>query len=158
VIELEPKLETLALAGSEQVDIELREPTDRIVLNAADMIINAASVDGRGPPASIAVDESSETATLTYAQPLAPGLYKLHIAFNGKINKYPRGLFAIDYQAQGVSRRLLSTRLKPSDARRVFPCWDEAAFKATFTPTLVRGDQQYARRAGGAGHSDSKAG
>jgi aminopeptidase N len=131
-IELEPNLESLALAGSERVDIEVREATGRIVLNAADMTITAASVDGKGQPTGIAVDESSETVTLTYAQPLSPGLYTLRMTFNAKINKYPRGLFAVDYQAEGENRRLLSTRLQPADARRVFPCWDEPAFKASF--------------------------
>jgi aminopeptidase N len=136
-IELEPNLENLALAGSERVDIEVREATDRIVLNAAGLTIIAASIDGWGQPARIALDEASETATLTYAQHLAPGTYKLRLAFTAQISKYARGLFTVDYQAEGVSRQLVSTHLKPANARRVFPCWDEPAFKASFTLSLT---------------------
>src|SRR5437899_3238008 len=40
-IELEPDLENLTLAGSEVVDIEVREPTDRLVLNAVGMTLSA---------------------------------------------------------------------------------------------------------------------
>ena len=39
-IELKPNLETLALAGSEVVDIEVREPTARLVLNAENMTLS----------------------------------------------------------------------------------------------------------------------
>jgi aminopeptidase N len=32
---------------------------------------------------------------------------------------------------------MLSSHLEPADARRVFPCWDEPAFKATFALTVT---------------------
>ena len=44
-IELKPNLETLALAGSEVVDIEVREPTARLVLNAENMTLSSATID-----------------------------------------------------------------------------------------------------------------
>ena len=34
-------------------------------------------------------------------------------------------------------KRMLSSKLEPADARRIFPCWDEPAFKATFTLTVT---------------------
>ena len=34
-------------------------------------------------------------------------------------------------------KRLLSSQLEPADARRIFPCWDEPAFKATFALTVT---------------------
>src|SRR5262245_60305285 len=43
-IELEPNLESLSLAGSERIDIEVREPTTRLVLNAVNMTIGSASI------------------------------------------------------------------------------------------------------------------
>src|SRR4030095_17100974 len=36
----------------------------------------------------------------------------------------------------GVKRRLTS-KLEPADARRIFPCWDEPAFKASFALTVI---------------------
>jgi aminopeptidase N len=44
-IELKPDLGSLTLAGVEVVDIEVREPTAGLVLNAVDMTIGAASID-----------------------------------------------------------------------------------------------------------------
>src|SRR5262252_1102738 len=44
-IELEPNLESLTLAGAEVVDIDVREPTAQLVLNAVAMTLSAASVD-----------------------------------------------------------------------------------------------------------------
>ena len=32
---------------------------------------------------------------------------------------------------------MISTHLEPADARRVFPCWDEPAFKASFALTVT---------------------
>src|SRR5215470_5464541 len=45
-LDLTPDLDTLTFSGSEVVDIEVMEPTARLVLNAVDMTIAAATVDG----------------------------------------------------------------------------------------------------------------
>ncbi len=34
-------------------------------------------------------------------------------------------------------KRLLTSKLEPADARRIFPCWDEPAFKASFALTVT---------------------
>src|SRR5882757_5959747 len=61
-IELEPNLESLTLAGSELVDIEVREPTAQLVLNAVAMTLGAASIDNEAQSAVIALDAGAETA------------------------------------------------------------------------------------------------
>ena len=131
-IELRPDLEHLTLAGTETVDIEVREATARIVLNAVDMTFSAATVDGDGQRAEIAFDARSETATLTFGQPLVAGAHRLHIGFTARINSFGRGLFYVDYPTDKGVKRMISSQLEPADARRIFPCWDEPAFKATF--------------------------
>jgi len=65
-IELEPNLESLTLAGSELIDIEVREPTAQLVLNAVAMTLGAASIDNDAQSAVIALDAGAETATLTF--------------------------------------------------------------------------------------------
>src|SRR5262245_17861461 len=131
-IELVLNPETLALTGAELVDIEVREPTARIVLNADDIKITAATIGNGTQRASVVLDDDAETATLTFPQPLAAGRHQLRIVFTGKINKSGPGLYAVDYPTDKGSRRLISSHLAPADARRVFPCFDEPAFKATF--------------------------
>jgi aminopeptidase N len=136
-IELEPDLDSLTLAGLELVDIEVREPTARLVLNAVNMSVAAASVDDETQSAAIALDAAAETATLTFPQPLAAGRHNLRISFNAHINKFGRGLFFVDYPTEHGRKRMLSSHLEPADARRIFPCWDEPAFKASFALTVT---------------------
>jgi aminopeptidase N len=135
-IELTPDPKLLTIAGTEVVDIEVREATPRLTLNAVDMVLGAATIDS-GAQADIALDATAETATLTFAQPLAAGAHRLRIAFTAKINSFGRGLFFVDYPTDQGTKRMLSSQLEPADARRIFPCWDEPAFKATFALTVT---------------------
>jgi aminopeptidase N len=136
-IELKPNLENLTLAGSEVVDIEVREPTARLVLNAENMKLSSATIDDGAQSARIALDNNAETATLTFPQPLTVGRHQLRIAFTGRIAKSDSGLYVVDYPTDKGSKRMISSHLAPGDARRVFPCWDEPAFKATFALTVT---------------------
>jgi aminopeptidase N len=136
-IELTPDLESLALAGVEVVDIEVREPTAQLVLNAIDTTFGAATIDDDAQRADIMVDATAETATLTFPQALAAGAHRLRIVFTARINKFGTGLFFVDYPTDKGVKRMLSSKLEPADARRIFPCWDEPAFKATFALTVT---------------------
>src|SRR5450631_2858928 len=136
-IELTPDLESLKLAGVETVDIEVREPTARLVLNAIETAFGSVTLDDGAQPAEVALDASAETATLTFAQPIAAGSHRLRVEFTSRINKFGTGLFYVDYPTDKGVKRLLSSKLEPADARRIFPCWDEPAFKATFALTVT---------------------
>lgn len=136
-IELTPDLETLKVAGVEVVDIEVREPTARLTLNAVGITFGAASIDGESGRAEIALDAAAQTATLSFARPLAAGPHRLRISFTSVINRFGHGLFFVDYPTDKGVKRMLSTKLEPADARMIFPCWDEPAFKATFALTVT---------------------
>src|SRR4029453_2269926 len=97
---------------------------------------SGASGDGT-QSAGIAPDNDAETATLTFSQPLTVGRHQLRIAFTGRIAKSDSGLYVVDYPTDKGSKRMISSHLAPGDARRVFPCWDEPAFKATFALTVT---------------------
>jgi len=131
-IALAPGFETLALPGVELVDIEVREPTARITLNAVNTTFASVSIDDEAQFAVVTLDAAAETATFTFPQPLTVGVHKLRIAFEARINKFGTGLFTVDYPTDTGVKRLISSKLEPSDARRIFPCWDEPAFKAVF--------------------------
>lgn len=131
-IALAPNLETLALGGVELVDIEVREPTARVTLNAIGTTFASVTVDDEAQFAAVTLDAAAETATFTFPQPLAVGPHKLRIGFEARINKFGTGLFSVDYPTDAGTKRMLSSKLEPSDARRIFPCWDEPAFKASF--------------------------
>jgi aminopeptidase N len=136
-IELTPDLTQLTLAGTEMVDIEVREPTAQLTLNAVNMTLDTAVIDDDAQRAEIALDAAAETATLSFARPLAAGAHRLRVGFTARINSFAQGLFFIDYPTDQGVKRMLSSQLEPADARRIFPCWDEPAFKATFALTVT---------------------
>jgi aminopeptidase N len=136
-IDLTPDLERLTLAGVELVDVEVREPTARLTLNAVGMTLDTAAIDGDAQRAEVTLDAASETATLSFPQALAVGAHLLRIGFTARINSFARGLFFVDYPTDKGVKRMLSSQLEPADARRIFPCWDEPAFKATFALSVT---------------------
>src|SRR6202011_344323 len=73
----------------------------------------------------------------SFPRPLTAGAHRLRIGFSARINKFGRGLFFVDYPTDNGLKRMLSSHLEPADARRIFPCWDEPAFKATFALTVT---------------------
>jgi aminopeptidase N len=136
-IELRPDADSLALGGIEVIDIEVREPTARLTLNAVNTTFASVTVDDGAEGADVALDAASETVTFTFARPLTAGSHRLRIEFTSAINKFDRGFFFVDYPTENGTRRLLTSKLEPADARRIFPCWDEPAFKASFSLTVI---------------------
>ena len=137
-IELKPDLDKLSIAGSEVVDIEVGKATDTVTLNALNLTIEAARIDeDAAQAASVALDQRAQTATLTFPRPIAAGAHRLRIEFTSQINKFGRGLYYVDYPSEAGRKKMISTQLEPADARRIFPCWDEPAFKASFELTVT---------------------
>ena len=85
----------------------------------------------------IALDAPAQTVTLTFPRPLAIGRHQLRMTYTGRINRFGRGLYMVDYPTGDGTRRMLSSQLEPTDARQIFPGWDEPAFKATFALTVT---------------------
>ena len=139
-IRVVPHIENFTFVGSEMVKLNVRSPARQLVLNALELKIQAASVDGKELQASaIKIDEETELLTLTLPSGLAAGDHSLTLRFTGKINQQGQGLFHVPYQEQGSGARkvMLGTQLEATDARRFFPCWDEPAFRARFELTVV---------------------
>jgi aminopeptidase N len=135
-LDLTPDLDKLTFSGSELVDIEVAEPTTRLMLNAVELTIDAAAVDGEAA-SEITFHAAQETVTLDFPHPIAAGHHQLRVVFAGRINRFARGLFFVDYPAAEGRKRMISSHLEPADARRIFPGWDEPAFKASFALTVT---------------------
>src|SRR5260221_4607252 len=95
-LDLTPDLDKLSFAGSEVVDVEVTEPTGSLVLNAVDMTIDAAAVDDEAGP-EITLDAAAQTVTLAFPHPITAGHHTLRLSFTGRINRFGRGLFVVDY-------------------------------------------------------------
>ena len=139
---LTPNLSEFTFQGEETVELQVVEPTSQIKVNAAELQVSSAQVtfaDGTILPATeIAVDEASETVTLSFGQPLPVGSANLNVHFTGILNDQLRGFYRSQYvDSQGQTHFLATTQFEATDARRAFPCWDEPAIKATYDVTLV---------------------
>src|SRR5262249_61545053 len=80
-IELAPDFGKLTFSGAQTVDIDVRAPTDALVLDAVDLTIASASIEGVGPAERIVLDPKAETVTLAFARPPAAGRYRLPMTF-----------------------------------------------------------------------------
>jgi aminopeptidase N len=132
-----PDAKALSFTGKVQIDVTVHRPTDCIVLNAADLVIDTATLSGETGAPKIIYDDKVQTATFTFARTLKPGGYTLSLAYHGKIYDQASGLFALDYVSNQGKQRALFTQFENSDARRFTPSWDEPGRKATFQLTAV---------------------
>jgi aminopeptidase N len=136
-IYVRPDAANLKFDGKAKIDLTVVRPTDRIVLNAADLTFGAVSLSGQPAAPRIVLDDAQQTAAFVFPKALPPGKYTLSIDYAGKIYQQASGLFALDYEdADGTMRRALFTQFENSDARRFAPMWDEPGVKAVFSLTI----------------------
>ena len=133
-----PDAAKATFAASVVIDIEVLAPTARITLNAADLAFQKAELRGAaGQPlarsGAIKLDADAQSASFSFAKPVAKGRYQLALDYTGVIGDQAIGLFSLDYESAGVKQRALYTQFENSDARRMIPSWDEPAYKASFT-------------------------
>jgi aminopeptidase N len=135
-IRVAPDAERLRFTGQVRIAVQVLRTTDTIVLNAADLEILGARLDGALQPTAISLDPKRQTAAFRFDAPLPRGAHTLAIDYAGRIYQQASGLFALDAPAAGGSRRSLFTQFENSDARRFAPLWDEPSAKAVFSLTV----------------------
>lgn len=153
-IELAPKFDDLFsrrvdrvdFAGKVEIDIDVKRPTAKITVNALDLEPKDVSLDGV-KPTKIEQDKKQETWTFLFDHEAGIGSHKLAISYTGKIVPEPIGIYYSDYDYKdpnGTTRkiRFLTTHFEPAHARKMFPGWDEPAFKAEFTLSVLQPDDE----------------
>ena len=117
--------------GSLDIALRLGAPSSQIHLHGVELVVGSAEAIVAGKPRApkaITPDTESETITLSFAEPLPAGDALLRLTWTGPFSPGLRGL----YRAGTVA----VTQFEAADARRVFPCFDEPAFKATWELAL----------------------
>jgi puromycin-sensitive aminopeptidase len=147
---LEPDLDRARFTGSEDIEIEVLEPVERIVMNAVDLEVHGSSLalgwasDGDdlevAEAFSLGVEQDEAGQRISFLAPsedVPPGRYTLSTRFSGTLNDklcgFYRSVFTDD---SGVQRYLATTQFEDTDARRAFPCFDEPDRKAVFAVTI----------------------
>lgn len=134
-VTLEAYIHSEDFSGAVAIDLQIAQPRDTIEIHARDLQLADVRFVGADQPlsASAEIDPEREIAVLRFDQPLPAGNGTLNISFNGHLNKGLLGL----YRAQDGPEQLLCTQCEATDARAIFPCFDEPEFKARFAYTIT---------------------
>jgi aminopeptidase N len=136
-IAIAPDIAAMTLSGTESVSLLFRSATDTIEFNTLNQRLDNVRLDNV-PVASVESNDAQQLSTVMLAKLASVGLHTLTFTYRGKIETGPQGLFAQHYAyPDGASGVMLSTKMEATDARRMLPCWDEPAFRASFELTLT---------------------
>jgi aminopeptidase N len=131
-----PNAEALKFTGTESIQLQFRAATATVQFNSLNETLNHVLLDGK-PVKSVTSSDEQQLTTVTLTKP-ATGLHTLSFSYSGKIETQPQGLFAQKYTKPGGGQAvMLSTQMEATDARRMFPCWDEPSFRAYFQLTVT---------------------
>ncbi len=139
-VRIVPDIAKLTFTGTETIKLNVRAPVRELMLNALEIDVTDATLDGKAlPKSAIKIDSKNELVRIALPSALPFVYHTLGLSFAGKINQQGQGLFYANYQEQGTGAKkiLLGTQFEATDARRFFPCWDEPSFRSRFQLTVV---------------------
>ncbi|MBC7997003.1 MAG: M1 family peptidase, partial [Leptolyngbya sp.] len=140
-IHLAPEIEKGLFSGNVDIAVAISTETDEILLNAVELIIESAQavdINGRVHKASFSLDADNERVMLKFGKHLPPGDWKVQIDFRGTLNDKLHGFYRSAYKDDNGKEHVLAvTQCEPTDARRIFPCFDEPDFKAVFHTSVL---------------------
>ncbi len=138
---IDPDLQKLTFQGELTLSFQASQALDELVLNALDLTIIEASIDGKTVPTEVV----PMTQRVHFKMPITIGKHQLKVRYSGKIYEQSAGLFVTDYsKADGTQGRMLSSQFEPGDARKLAPMWDEPAHKAIFNISIIEPKGQLA--------------
>ncbi|KAH9512380.1 hypothetical protein Btru_039357 [Bulinus truncatus] len=136
--------------GYVKIWLRCDSPTDNVTLHALNLTLVNDSVKFYGQPQQDALldpkitgyDVDDQRQFLIFKLDKATQVNKTYIiemSYSSKITNTLVGLYYTSYKRDdNTTVYLATTSFQPTDARKVFPCFDEPAMKSTFNLTLVR--------------------
>ena len=138
-ITITPNLGDFSFVGEEVIQILLQRSTKSITLHSADLQINSAElIDKKSShkPLRISTNSKAETISFHFSKQIS-GTVKFKLKFTGSINDQLRGFYRSKYHHNGKEKHIATTQFEATDARRMFPCFDEPSHKAIFKLSVV---------------------
>lgn len=114
--------------------------TNSVTLHAGNLVIDDARISGfEVPEKNLTRVKGKDTLSLQLQNSLRAGeTVMLSLRFAGVLNNNMAGFYrSVFKDKNGQAHHLAVTQMEPTDARHVFPCFDEPALKATFAITLI---------------------
>lgn len=133
---IEPDLSKYTYNGKVGIDLEVRQPTNKITLNAFDLKFSKVSFNGMSS-VNEEYDTDAQAVTWTFPNGLTDS-GQLEVDFDGILNDQMSGFYrSLHKDANGNTQCVATTQMEPTDCRRAFPCFDEPAIKATFDISIA---------------------
>ncbi|KAG8456357.1 hypothetical protein GDO86_002221 [Hymenochirus boettgeri] len=149
---IHPNLTTLTFDGLTKITVTVTQKTSFLVLHSKKLKITGTSIernegDNREHQELAYLEQpDNQQIVLLSADPLIPGEnYTIYIHYNANLSQNFRGFYKSTYKTKdGEVRVLASTQFEPTAARTAFPCFDEPAFKASFSIKIRREPKHHA--------------
>jgi puromycin-sensitive aminopeptidase len=120
--------------GRARIEVELAGTAEAIELHARGLAFTSVAAEQGGKlEGEATLDPGTESATLRFPRALRKGNAVLDLAYTAPVSPSMQGL----YLSKDGPEQCLVTQCEATDARAVFPCWDEPAFKATLQWTVT---------------------
>ncbi|CAF1664923.1 unnamed protein product, partial [Adineta ricciae] len=138
---IEPNLDHESFTGKLFFTFKCIEPTNQLFLHLINLNLTTSSIkivnstSGSTPIfVSLVYDSYNEFAIMNFSSNFQlEYTYTISIVYTGVINRDLNGLYLSDYiDANGQDRVFMTSQMEPTHARRVLPCIDEPARKASF--------------------------
>uniref|UniRef100_A0A3Q3DTN2 Aminopeptidase n=1 Tax=Hippocampus comes TaxID=109280 RepID=A0A3Q3DTN2_HIPCM len=136
-------MDNFTFSGDVSIDIECVNATRLILLHADRLEVSSASVTANRPGGGAVrvhrrfLFPATQMLVLVLHRELkASRTYRLNLTFDAAIEDELLGFFRSSYTLRGERRYLAVTQFSPTHARKAFPCFDEPAFKASFSLSL----------------------
>uniref|UniRef100_A0A8C1MJ88 Leucyl-cystinyl aminopeptidase n=1 Tax=Cyprinus carpio TaxID=7962 RepID=A0A8C1MJ88_CYPCA len=132
-ISLHPNLTLMTFQGSVSILVQVLHETKNIVLHGSDMNISKVTFEGK--EVHVLEYKPWQQIAIKFPEDLKKGQYVLNINYTAQLSNSYDGFYNSSYVDTNV---LAATQFEPLAARKAFPCFDEPAFKSTFTIKLTR--------------------
>jgi len=127
-----------AYRGEVGINLQLARSRRAIELHACDMRVRSARahVGGKSLRGKIVPHPTRETVEIKFPATLPAGHARLEISWSARLRGDLCGL----YRATSGDNSFAFSQLAPTNARRMFPCFDEPAMKARYRISVTTGE------------------
>ncbi|EGD82277.1 puromycin-sensitive aminopeptidase-like protein [Salpingoeca rosetta] len=143
-VTITPNLVKFIFEASVDIHVDVQKSVNSVQLHSRELYIQSATFKSEGEKGfsteatGFNYDTKMQTVTIQFEKEVPLGKGRIHIEYLGEHNNQMAGFYRSSYKdIDGQEKVMVTTQCEAIDARRILPCWDEPAAKATFGVTLV---------------------